>query len=59
MTTEAQIREYTHGLPSTEVVYMIKGMVQVPVSCIKATDNGTSAEAILQMLKDGWTAIPF
>jgi len=59
MTIEAQIREYTHGLPSDEVAYLIKGMVQIPVKYIRATDYGTPAEAILQMLKDGWTAIPF
>jgi len=59
MTIEAQIREYTHGLPSDEVVYLIKGMVQIPVKYIKPVHYGTQAEAILQMLKDGWTAIPF
>ncbi len=59
MTTEAQIREYTHGLPSVEVVYLIKGMIQIPVKCLKPTHYGTPAEAILQMLEDGWTAVPF
>jgi hypothetical protein len=59
MTTEAQIMEYTFGLPSDKVAYMIKGMVQIPVTHIEPINHGTSAEAILQMLKDGWTAIPF
>ncbi|MCF6207200.1 MAG: hypothetical protein L3J47_09965 [Sulfurovum sp.] len=59
MTTEAQIRTYTHGLPSDAVAYLAKGIVQVPVKHLHITDGGTKAEAILEMLRDGWTAIPF
>jgi len=59
MTIEAEIRTYTMGLSSDEVVYLTKGVVRVAVEALSPVEYGTKAEAILQMLKDGWTAIPF
>jgi len=59
MSIEAQIRAITMGLGSDEVVFLIKGIAQVPTASMHFTDGATKAEAILQMLKDGWTAIPF
>ena len=59
MTIETQIREYTCGLTSDEVAYLIKDDVQISAKCLEPSNDGTHAEAILQMLKDGWTAVPF
>ena len=59
MSIEAQIKAITLGLGSDEVIFLIKGIAQVPAVSIQCSDGATKAEAILQMLKDGWTAIPF
>lgn len=59
MTIEERIQVHTFGLPSWEVYYLIKGIVQIPVAMITVTNHGTTAEAILMMIEDGYTAIPF
>ncbi len=59
MTIEERIQVHTFGLPSREIYYLIKGIVQMPVEMITVTHDGTKAEAILQMIEDGYTAIPF
>ena len=59
MTIEERIQVHTLGLPSEEICYLIKGIVQIPVNMITVTCKGTRAEAILQMIEDGYTAIPF
>jgi len=59
-TIEEQILTHTAGLMgSAEVAYLIKGFVQIPVVALIPAKNATIAETILQMLEDGWTAIPF
>ncbi len=59
MTIEEEIRVHTLGLPSNEIYYLVKDIVQIPVEMITVTNHGTKAEAILMMIKDGYTAIPF
>ena len=59
MTIEEEIRVHTLGLPSNEIYYLVKGIVQIPVEMITVTNHGTKAEAILMMIEDGYTAIPF
>jgi len=59
MTIEERIQVHTLGLPSSEIYYLIKGIVQIPVEMITVTRGGTKTEAILQMIEDGYTAIPF
>ena len=59
MTTEEKIQVHTLGLPSREIYYLVKGIVQIPVEMMTVTNSGTKAEAILSMIEDGWTAIPF
>jgi len=55
---EAQIKQRSY-ITSDEVVYLIKGFMRVAAKDIKLTDGATRAEAILELLKDGWTAMPF
>jgi len=57
MDASAQIKSLS-GLGVDEVIYLIKGVVQIPVETLYI-HRATKAEAILQMLNDGWTAIPF
>lgn len=59
MTIEEKIQVHTLGMPSSEIYYLIKGIVQIPVEMITVTHKGTKAEAILQMIEDGYTAVPF
>jgi hypothetical protein len=59
MTINEQIKAHTYGLDASAIAFMIKGVVQVPVNTLHLTDGATQAEAILQLLKDGWMAIPF
>lgn len=59
MTIEEKIRVHTLGLPSCEIFYLVKGIVMIPVEMISVTNEGTKAEAILQMIEDGFTAVPF
>lgn len=59
ITINEQIKAHTNGLDASAVAFMIKGAVQVPVNALHLTDGATRAEVILQLLKDGWTAIPF
>lgn len=59
MNIEAQIKEFTLGLSADEVVFLIKGVVQMPLEAIHIIEGATRADAILELLKDGWTAIPF
>jgi hypothetical protein len=59
ITINEQIKAHANGLDASAVAFMIKGAVQVPVKALHLTDGATRAEAILQLLKDGWTAIPF
>ena len=59
MTIEEKIQVHTFGLPSSEIYYLVKGIVQIPVSMITVTNQGTIAEAILMMIEDGFTAVPF
>lgn len=59
MTIEEKIQVHTLGLPSEKIYYLIKGIVQIPVEMITVTNNGTKSEAILSMIEDGYTAVPF
>ena len=59
MTIEERIQVHTLGLPSSEIYYLVKGIVQIPVEMITVTHQGTKAEAILMMIEDGFTAVPF
>ena len=59
MTIEERIQVHTLGLASSKIYYLIKGIVQIPVEMITVTHEGTKAEAILQMIEDGYTAVPF
>jgi hypothetical protein len=47
------------GLPSKDIYYLVKDIVQIPVAMITVTNQGTKAEAILMMIEDGYTAVPF
>ena len=59
MTIEEKIQVHTLGLPSSKIYYLVKDIVQIPVEMITVTNQGTKAEAILMMIKDGFTAVPF
>lgn len=59
MTIEEKIQVHTLGLPSSKIYYLVKGIVQIPVEMITVTHQGTKAEAILMMIEDGFTAVPF
>ena len=59
MTIEEKIQVHTLGLPSSKIYYLVKDIVQIPVEMITVTNQGTKAEAILMMIEDGFTAVPF
>jgi len=59
MTIEEKIQAHTMGLPSKDIYYLVKDIVQIPVAMITVTNHGTKAEAILMMIEDGYTAVPF
>ena len=59
MTIEERIQVHTFGLASKDIFYLIKGIVRIPVEMITVTNKGTKEEAILEMIEDGYTAVPF
>jgi len=62
---ENEIKELTLGLSSKSIVTLSKKDINISALCIKpASLTGETNEefvlrALLQLLKDGWTAIPF
>jgi len=61
--TELLIQHLTQGLKVEDIVTLGKDDIFIYVSSLMPTgateDNDFLAKAILKLLKDGWTAIPF